>query len=340
MTGHFFFFLGCCFFFQAEDGIRDRLVTGVQTCALPISEVQSLERVISPEIISESENTPPQISDFRLQEGSVVNEGGRLVHVEAVISDPDWNVRTVSVDLSSMGLGTLDLNDIGLDGDSIVHDDIYTGSFVYTGTDAGNLSTPVTVTDSFTSTSDSAATLLVTHRAPRMTDFQMSTDSVHRGENLTVSIQAWDSLGVTRTAVDFRSEGGSLVDLADDGGNSWSGTVQIPASLVPGDLRLTVYLEDGAGAWATRQVVHVDGQWVASSGIPDPDSSEVVTTPVPWLHILNEGPAISDFTLTPHKDGELVPAVVVPATGSGSSAYFMPVPWPAPAGRPPSPPFL
>src|SRR5687767_15209643 len=30
---YFFFF----FFFQAEDGIRDKLVTGVQTCALPIS---------------------------------------------------------------------------------------------------------------------------------------------------------------------------------------------------------------------------------------------------------------------------------------------------------------
>src|SRR5207248_8198825 len=29
-----FFFV---FFFQAEDGIRDRTVTGVQTCALPIS---------------------------------------------------------------------------------------------------------------------------------------------------------------------------------------------------------------------------------------------------------------------------------------------------------------
>src|SRR5258708_13399063 len=27
----------CLFFFQAEDGIRDDLVTGVQTCALPIS---------------------------------------------------------------------------------------------------------------------------------------------------------------------------------------------------------------------------------------------------------------------------------------------------------------
>src|SRR5256885_4788614 len=27
----------CLFFFQAEDGIRDYKVTGVQTCALPIS---------------------------------------------------------------------------------------------------------------------------------------------------------------------------------------------------------------------------------------------------------------------------------------------------------------
>ena len=30
------------FFFQAEDGIRDRLVTGVQTCALPISDGSDL----------------------------------------------------------------------------------------------------------------------------------------------------------------------------------------------------------------------------------------------------------------------------------------------------------
>src|SRR5687767_15205452 len=32
--------IGVClyfFFFQAEDGIRDKLMTGVQTCALPIS---------------------------------------------------------------------------------------------------------------------------------------------------------------------------------------------------------------------------------------------------------------------------------------------------------------
>src|SRR5436309_13100843 len=38
---HFFFFF---FFFQAEDGIRDFHVTGVQTCALPISDGKTAER--------------------------------------------------------------------------------------------------------------------------------------------------------------------------------------------------------------------------------------------------------------------------------------------------------
>src|SRR5205823_7899888 len=35
----------CIFFFQAEDGIRDKLVTGVQTCALPIfDKVEATDR--------------------------------------------------------------------------------------------------------------------------------------------------------------------------------------------------------------------------------------------------------------------------------------------------------
>src|SRR2546427_4859951 len=36
------------FFFQAEDGIRDLTVTGVQTCALPISDVGQSERLLQP----------------------------------------------------------------------------------------------------------------------------------------------------------------------------------------------------------------------------------------------------------------------------------------------------
>src|SRR2546425_9650393 len=36
--------VSCCFFFffQAEDGIRDKLVTGVQTCALPIYRIRAV----------------------------------------------------------------------------------------------------------------------------------------------------------------------------------------------------------------------------------------------------------------------------------------------------------
>src|SRR5699024_11734097 len=36
------------FFFQAEDGIRDRNVTGVQTCALPICPFQTFRKIIFP----------------------------------------------------------------------------------------------------------------------------------------------------------------------------------------------------------------------------------------------------------------------------------------------------
>src|ERR1039457_7666360 len=44
----------CCFFFQAEDGIRGYKVTGVQTCALPIytelrSELYGTAKSIAPE---------------------------------------------------------------------------------------------------------------------------------------------------------------------------------------------------------------------------------------------------------------------------------------------------
>ena len=45
LSCHNFFLFYCFFlffFFQAEDGIRDRNVTGVQTCALPIYGVDTI----------------------------------------------------------------------------------------------------------------------------------------------------------------------------------------------------------------------------------------------------------------------------------------------------------
>src|SRR5687767_15582431 len=47
------------FFFQAEDGIRDKLVTGVQTCALPIFGIPvSDERVAEAPFYRPPENSP------------------------------------------------------------------------------------------------------------------------------------------------------------------------------------------------------------------------------------------------------------------------------------------
>src|SRR5687767_15849459 len=63
VTSHANFFF---FFFQAEDGIRDKLVTGVQTCALPIfagfahglRDGGVLDRVAVPQAVGEARERP------------------------------------------------------------------------------------------------------------------------------------------------------------------------------------------------------------------------------------------------------------------------------------------
>src|SRR5437667_4631560 len=63
------------FFFQAEDGIRDRDVTGVQTCALPISPVaQRLQEVIA-------------VGNVRIDNGTRWATGGRAVFEQATRSE-------------------------------------------------------------------------------------------------------------------------------------------------------------------------------------------------------------------------------------------------------------
>src|SRR5699024_11463027 len=47
-------YLQFVFFFQAEDGIRDRNVTGVQTCALPIYSAPPIESGLSDSLVFSS----------------------------------------------------------------------------------------------------------------------------------------------------------------------------------------------------------------------------------------------------------------------------------------------
>src|SRR5699024_11943805 len=55
------------FFFQAEDGIRDRNVTGVQTCALPISKKLNIDATI---VVPEDAN-PSKTSAIHAYGGKV-----------------------------------------------------------------------------------------------------------------------------------------------------------------------------------------------------------------------------------------------------------------------------
>src|SRR5205823_10123456 len=53
------------FFFQAEDGIRDKLVTGVQTCALPILKILTPELASKPALIERFQREARHIAQLR-----------------------------------------------------------------------------------------------------------------------------------------------------------------------------------------------------------------------------------------------------------------------------------
>src|SRR5690606_39866973 len=73
-----YFTICLCFFFQAEDGIRDFHVTGVQTCALPISMTL---------LVARTEPDAPRLVVVRIAEDArdlrrdvVAHTIGRVVH--------------------------------------------------------------------------------------------------------------------------------------------------------------------------------------------------------------------------------------------------------------------
>src|SRR5690606_40368982 len=65
----------CFFFFQAEDGIRDFHVTGVQTCALPISREAA-----------ESTGDPRLMAAIDLRAGRLALERGRLREAQEALT--------------------------------------------------------------------------------------------------------------------------------------------------------------------------------------------------------------------------------------------------------------
>src|SRR5688572_32270716 len=77
---YFIFF----FFFQAEDGIRDLTVTGVQTCALPIYRVRRLFEL--PQVLRQPGHRGRRIEDDL---GAVQPEQASPFGEMAVVADVD-----------------------------------------------------------------------------------------------------------------------------------------------------------------------------------------------------------------------------------------------------------
>src|SRR6266496_5654118 len=84
------------FFFQAEDGIRDLYVTGVQTCALPIcwpmigdvrglGAMQAIELVQSPEKREPAADEANQIVQYCYEHGLIVLSAGSYSNVIRVL---------------------------------------------------------------------------------------------------------------------------------------------------------------------------------------------------------------------------------------------------------------
>src|SRR5690606_41068332 len=80
------------FFFQAEDGIRDFHVTGVQTCALPISR----ERL---QALARGESAPPAVGpvpvadapDFTEAVARLIAERRTTIDWLATLDDAAWD---------------------------------------------------------------------------------------------------------------------------------------------------------------------------------------------------------------------------------------------------------
>src|SRR5437764_7680575 len=70
------------FFFQAEDGIRDTSVTGVQTCALPISLVEKIAALFKGKNAHVSTVAIGSTYERPVLQGLAAALGGTFTHVE------------------------------------------------------------------------------------------------------------------------------------------------------------------------------------------------------------------------------------------------------------------
>jgi len=236
-----------------------------------VTEDQTLERILSPSVVTIEENHAPSILNIDLREGTILNEGSGEVHVDVEIEDVDWNAIEVTLDLTELGIGIVQMNDLGDNGDLIVHDDTWTTSFSYTGEWFGDLTIAATVTDYFGESDTQNHTIIIENRAPILLGGSFGENN-YRGTQVCDNgdVEVSDVNGVSEVAVDLRGFGGELVSLeSTTSTNQWTGCFVIPNSVSPGEFFVPMHLKDESGAYTTIDL-----------SIP--------------LNVLNEGPELSN----------------------------------------------
>ena len=250
-----------------------------QSNEILFQEYQKVDRVLFPPIITADENTPPSLESVRFREGSLHTEGGAS-HIEVVVNDIDTDVISVIVDLSSIGLGLIELSDSGLDGDLTIHDDVWTSLVVHDGLEFGDLSVPITITDYWVEISETTE-ISVANLPPRAKSVSFSESSAVRGQAIGIIVDSEDGHGVSEVSVDLLSSGGELFSLNfSESSGLWSGEFIVPVSIAPGERTIPLRMSDSQGAE------------ILSNG---PDSS-------PVLRIDNEHPTISSLEVW--RDGQ------------------------------------
>jgi len=289
-------------------------------------ENQRMDRILSPSIVTFDENTPPSLSEgqgpsVRFRETSLSTEGG-VAHLEVLVNDVDTDIKSVSIDLSSLGLGIVGLSDSGLLGDLVIHDDIWTARIVHNDLQNGDLQASVIMQDYWTSVQQNTS-IQVANSPPRMLYVDFSPETAFRGEKIAVSLGAYDGHEIKSVSVNLQSMGGPLTPLIDSGKtqwewevageqrtetiHTWSGAFEVPPSMSPGRQNIPILLEDQDGASISTTLI---------GGI----SSSTFSRQAETVLIGNQPPSLSNLTFL--KDGSPVEHVTSLISG-GQLNYTM-----------------
>ena len=261
--------------FQMEFGEDGELVN--------LTENQSVNRVISPSIISASDNTAPSVDAIALSQGVVFGENGAPGYLEVTVSDIDFNIVSVFADTTSIGgSAQLSLNDRGLNGDRVIGDDIWTAEITVPGLQVGEMPVIVTVTDAFDATDSADSNITVLNQAPRLTEIEIVPSIVHRGEAILVNAHVYDAHGVSNVYIDMREYGGEVTEL-NRVGEIWAGQIEIPGGISPGERMLSVRMVDTLGAAIIVQATTTSAQY----HIPSNEDREIT------IDVMNEPPLIN-----------------------------------------------